>query len=62
MLPPILYEGSVKNLRGVDGQSPLIFEYSNRYSVFDWGAMPDELDNKGASLAFMGNLFFSVTW
>jgi len=60
MLPPILFEGSVKNVRGVKGRAPYIFEYSDRYSVFDWGAMPDLLVNKGDSLAFMGNLFFTL--
>jgi len=57
-LPEILYEGSVKNVRGTKGQSPYIFEFSDRYSIFDWGQMPDQLNGKGESLAFMGNFFF----
>jgi phosphoribosylaminoimidazole-succinocarboxamide synthase len=57
-LPEILYQGSVKNVRGVKGQSPYIFEFSDRYSIFDWGQMPDQLNGKGESLAFMGNFFF----
>ena len=30
------------------------FVFSNRYSVFDWGEMPDHIENKGASLCLMG--------
>ena len=57
-LPEILYEGSVKSVRGVLNKSPYIFEYSDRYSIFDWGKMPDLLEDKGKSLAFMGWFFF----
>lgn len=66
-LPEIIYEGSVKNVRGEKGQSPYIFEFSDRYSIFDWGQMPDLLNGKGAALAFMGWFFFDylgrpATW
>lgn len=61
-LPPLLYRGSVKNIRGEvsapAGISALLFEYSDRYSVFDWGEMPDELTDKGRALSIMGKLFF----
>jgi phosphoribosylaminoimidazole-succinocarboxamide synthase len=57
-LPSIIYEGSVKNVRGEEGQSPYIFEFSDRYSIFDWGQMPDVLNGKGESLAFMAWFFF----
>lgn len=61
-LPPLLYRGSVKNIRGEvsapAGTSALLFEYSDRYSVFDWGEMPDELTDKGRALSIMGKLFF----
>ncbi|MCH7567968.1 MAG: phosphoribosylaminoimidazolesuccinocarboxamide synthase [Nanoarchaeota archaeon] len=30
-----------------------IFEFSDRFSVFDWGAMPDEIPHKGAALCMM---------
>lgn len=56
-LPPLLYQGSVKNVRGTAGAAPYIFEFSDRYSIFDWGQMPDSLDNKGAALAWMANFF-----
>lgn len=62
-LPSLLYRGSVKNIRGdvspsVDSPQHLLFEYSDRYSVFDWGEMPDQLIGKGRALSIMGKLFF----
>ncbi len=57
-LPEILYRGSVKNVRGARGKSPYIFEFSDRYSIFDWGQMPDLLEGKGQSLAFLAWFFF----
>jgi phosphoribosylaminoimidazole-succinocarboxamide synthase len=32
------------------------FVFSDRYSVFDWGEMPDLVPNKGAALCLMGAL------
>lgn len=58
MTLPHLQTGSVKNIKGIKGQSPYVFEFSDRYSVFDWGAMPDDLENKGECLAAMAQLFF----
>jgi len=57
---PELSIGSVKNILGVKGKAPYIFQYSNRYSVFDWGAMPDDIPNKGRALAVMANAFFKL--
>lgn len=57
-LPPLLYQGSVKNVRGHAESSSLVFEYSDRYSVFDWGEMPDQISGKGAALNLMGYVFF----
>jgi phosphoribosylaminoimidazole-succinocarboxamide synthase len=34
------------------------FHFSNRYSVFDWGEMPDQIDDKGAALCMMGAYCF----
>lgn len=36
------------------------FKFSDRYSVFDWGGMPGEIPNKGASLAIMTAYFFEL--
>ena len=50
--------GSVKDLEIL--QKPTqdllghgIFTFSDRYSVFDWGEMPDHIPNKGAALCMM---------
>lgn len=52
----LIYKGSVKDLYR-KGQN-LVFEYSNRYSIFDWGEMPDEIPYKGEALASMATSFF----
>ena len=52
-----IYEGSVKNLWTVD-LTTLEFEYTDAYSVFDWGRMPDLLQGKGTALASIGEFFF----
>ena len=57
-LPEIIYQGSVKNLRGHVQDNFLFFEFSDRYSVFDWGAMPDQLADKGEALAHFGAMIF----
>ena len=53
-----LYAGSVKDVYGIAGQGPYVFDFSDRYSIFDWGEMPDSLPGKGEALAVMGDLFF----
>lgn len=55
--------GSVKDLEVIDEPSKKEtgigrFHFSNRYSVFDWGEMPDKIKNKGKSLCVMGAYFF----
>ncbi len=55
--------GSVKDLEVIKkptGQAMGIgrFAFSNRYSVFDWGEMPDHIDSKGAALCMMGAYCF----
>jgi phosphoribosylaminoimidazole-succinocarboxamide synthase len=61
----VLYRGSVKDLRGPtdlsskDGNVPgVIFDYSDAYSVFDWGRMPDLLSKKGHALALIAADWF----
>ncbi|MGB9937998.1 MAG: phosphoribosylaminoimidazolesuccinocarboxamide synthase [Methanobacterium sp.] len=34
------------------------FTFSDRYSIFDWGEMPDHIKNKGSAIAIMGAYFF----
>ncbi|MCK5072755.1 MAG: hypothetical protein KAQ98_04960 [Bacteriovoracaceae bacterium] len=59
-LPPVMFHGSVKTVRGVANTAPYIFEFTDNYSIFDWGAMPDKLTDKGESLAFISNLLFRL--
>lgn len=35
-----------------------IFNFSNRYSVFDWGEIPDTIPFKGAATTILGACFF----
>lgn len=53
----LIYEGSVKNLWQLS-ERELEFRFTDAYSVFDWGRMPDDLPGKGDALARMGAFFF----
>ncbi len=55
--------GSVKDLEvikkpTVDKMGVGRFHFSDRYSVFDWGEMPDHIGAKGAALCLMGAYCF----
>jgi len=55
--------GSVKDLvvlRKPEAGRPGIgcFTFSDRYSVFDWGEMPNHITNKGKALCIIGAYFF----
>jgi phosphoribosylaminoimidazole-succinocarboxamide synthase len=55
--------GSVKDLEIVqkptrDDMGVGRFHFSDRYSVFDWGEMPDLIEGKGAALCLMGAYCF----
>ena len=55
--------GSVKDLKVIREATPNNpgqgkFVFSDRYSVFDWGEMPDHIKNKGAALCLMGAYCF----
>jgi phosphoribosylaminoimidazole-succinocarboxamide synthase len=55
----LLYEGSVKRvLSSATDEDKLWFEFTDDYSVFDWGKMPDTIANKGNALAVIGAFFF----
>jgi phosphoribosylaminoimidazole-succinocarboxamide synthase len=51
--PELLHRGSVKDIYQVS-ERELLFHFSDRYSIFDWGEMPDAIPGKGAALALMG--------
>ncbi|HLN89374.1 MAG TPA: phosphoribosylaminoimidazolesuccinocarboxamide synthase [Candidatus Binatia bacterium] len=51
--------GSVKDLQIIQKPTATMmgvgrFVFSDRYSVFDWGEMPDHIKGKGAALCLMG--------
>lgn len=55
--------GSVKDLKVIeppreDAPGRGVFYFSDRYSVFDWGEMPDLIPGKGESIAVLGAYFF----
>jgi phosphoribosylaminoimidazole-succinocarboxamide synthase len=55
--------GSVKDLEVIkkptkDSMGIGRFHFSDRYSVFDWGEMPDLIDGKGEALCMMGTYCF----
>ncbi len=58
-----MFMGSVKDVLVIqppsDGMTGLgKFIFSDRYSVFDWGSMPDEIESKGKALCIIGAYFF----
>ncbi len=55
----LIYEGSVKRVfKTNEKPDRLYFHFTDDYSVFDWGKMPDTIENKGRALAKMGAFFF----
>lgn len=55
--------GSVKDLIVLKNPTPFEFGtgnfvFSDRFSVFDWGEMPDHISNKGKALCLIGAYFF----
>ena len=55
--------GSVKDLQVIKKPTASAmgvgrFLFSDRYSVFDWGEMPDHIEGKGAALCLMGAYCF----
>jgi len=50
----------VKNQAMPDEVGRGIFVFSDRYSVFDWGEMPDSIEDKGKALAVMGAYNFEL--
>lgn len=53
------YTGSVKNVYQ-DTQNPQVnyFEFTDDYSIFDWGKMPDTIAQKGRALSILGGYLF----
>ena len=46
----LIHKGSVKDVYEInDG---VMFDFSNRYSIYDWGKMPNLIDGKGFKFEF----------
>lgn len=55
----LIHSGSVKDIfQASPSGDELVFKFTDRYSVFDWGQMPDQIPGKGLALARMGQTFF----
>ncbi len=57
--------GSVKEVEiikktGIDTEGEGEFIFSDRYSVFDWGEMPDHIEKKGSALCMLSSFFFEL--
>jgi phosphoribosylaminoimidazole-succinocarboxamide synthase len=59
------FMGSVKEVEIIkkaeiktEGEGEFIF--SDRYSVFDWGEMPDHIEKKGSALCMLSSYFFAL--
>lgn len=57
-----VHTGSVKNIFADKNKdkNKLFFEFSERYSIFDWGEMPDLIPHKGEVLSVMAARFFAL--
>jgi phosphoribosylaminoimidazole-succinocarboxamide synthase len=56
------YQGSVKNVlqHPQSCKSNMYFEFTDDYSLFDWGKMPQTIEHKGLSLSLMGKILFQM--
>lgn len=52
----LIHKGSVKDVYETEGG--VVFDFSDRYSIYDWGKMPDLIEKKGVSLSLTGMAFF----
>lgn len=61
MSTDVLYKGSVKDiLANSESAEELLFHFSDRYSIYDWGEMPDLLPGKGEALACMAQMLYKA--
>lgn len=54
----LIYKGSVKDLYETAEENNLLFHFSDDFSVFDWGKMPDKIEKKGFALSVLAACFF----
>lgn len=55
-LETLVHKGSTKDVYQTGND--YLFKFSDRYSVFDWGEMPDHLEGKGQALARFTKLIY----
>ena len=55
----LIKKGSVKDIYERDNKT-LCFEFSDRYSIYDWGEMPDSIQGKGRALAQITSKLFDL--
>lgn len=55
-LETLVHQGSTKDV--YQSGNDYLFKFSDRYSVFDWGEMPDHLEGKGQALARFTKLIY----
>lgn len=54
----LVHRGSTKDVFQLGDH--YLFQFSDRYSVFDWGEMPDQLEGKGKALAAFTKAVYEV--
>ncbi len=54
----LVHKGSTKDVFQLGDN--YLFQFSDRYSVFDWGEMPDHLEGKGKALALFTKKIYEV--
>ena len=54
----LVHKGSTKDV--YQKGDHYLFRFSDRYSVFDWGEMPDHLEGKGSALAKFTDILYAV--
>ncbi len=54
----LVHKGSTKDVFQLGDN--YLFQFSDRYSVFDWGEMPDHLEGKGKALALFTKRIYEV--
>lgn len=54
----LVHRGSTKDVFQLGDH--YLFQFSDRYSVFDWGEMPDHLEGKGKALAHFTKVVYEV--
>lgn len=57
MSETLVHKGSTKDV--YQKGDNFLFKFSDRYSVFDWGEMPDHLEGKGAALAEFTKILYA---